>query len=81
MTSARRLNLQLKAGHPPERAKNASKFAILDGRTALTGSYNWTLESEEENYDHLEILQDPQVLEAYRLEFDLLWQEAGSAGT
>ena len=57
------------------------KFAILDGRTALTGSYNWTLESEEENYDHLVILQDPQVLESYRREFDLLWQEAGSAGT
>ena len=57
------------------------KFAIMDGRTALTGSYNWTLESEEENYDHLVILQDPHVLEAYRREFDLLWQEAESAGT
>lgn len=75
------LPFRLLLGRGRKGSKMHHKFAILDGRTALTGSYNWTLESEEENYDHLVILQDPQVLEAYRREFDLLWQEAESAGT
>lgn len=54
------------------------KFALLDGRTALTGSYNWTMESEEENYENLVVLRDPERLEIYRHEFEQLWEEAAS---
>ncbi len=57
-------------------SKMHHKFVILDGRTALAGSYNWTLESEEENYDNLIILRDPQVAQDYAREFEALWAEA-----
>ena len=52
------------------------KFAILDGQTAITGSYRWTIESDEENFEILVILHDTEVLEAYRREVELLWEQA-----
>ena len=52
------------------------KFVILDGQTVLTGSYNWTLESEELNYDNLAVLRDPQPAVFYRQEFEALWSAA-----
>jgi phosphatidylserine/phosphatidylglycerophosphate/cardiolipin synthase-like enzyme len=55
------------------------KFAILDGRTVLTGSYNWTLESEEQNYEGLLILRAPQQVAIFQREFEALWAEAVAA--
>jgi phosphatidylserine/phosphatidylglycerophosphate/cardiolipin synthase-like enzyme len=60
-------------------SKMHHKFAILDDRLALTGSYNWTLESEEQNYENLLIFDEPQHLQAYRQEFEALWEEAVSS--
>jgi phosphatidylserine/phosphatidylglycerophosphate/cardiolipin synthase-like enzyme len=53
------------------------KFVILDQQTVLTGSYNWTLESEDENYENLVILEEAQPVEAYTREFEALWTGAG----
>jgi phosphatidylserine/phosphatidylglycerophosphate/cardiolipin synthase-like enzyme len=61
-------------------SKMHHKFAILDGRIALTGSYNWTLESEEENFENLLILREPEQLATYRKEFEALWADAAKAG-
>jgi phosphatidylserine/phosphatidylglycerophosphate/cardiolipin synthase-like enzyme len=52
------------------------KFVILDQRTVLTGSYNWTLESEDENYENLVILDETQPVEAFSREFEVLWSGA-----
>jgi phosphatidylserine/phosphatidylglycerophosphate/cardiolipin synthase-like enzyme len=49
------------------------KFVVLDGRIVLAGSYNWTVESEEQNYDHLLIITDPKLVLAYQREFGGLW--------
>jgi phosphatidylserine/phosphatidylglycerophosphate/cardiolipin synthase-like enzyme len=54
------------------------KFALFDGRTALAGSYNWTAESEEQNYEALLILREPEVLQALEQEFEALWAEAAT---
>ena len=70
---------RLLAGRPGTESKMHHKFAVLDGRAAITGSYNWTLESEEANYENLVILHDLEQLEAYRREFELLWEEARAA--
>jgi phosphatidylserine/phosphatidylglycerophosphate/cardiolipin synthase-like enzyme len=48
----------------------------LDDRTVLTGSYNWTLESQEYNYENLLILRDPQRALEYKEEFEALWERA-----
>jgi phosphatidylserine/phosphatidylglycerophosphate/cardiolipin synthase-like enzyme len=71
-----RIPLRLSYGRRGPGSKMHHKFAILDDRTAMTGSYNWTLESEEQNYESLLILDEPQHLEAYRREFEALWSKA-----
>jgi phosphatidylserine/phosphatidylglycerophosphate/cardiolipin synthase-like enzyme len=58
-------------------SKMHHKFVILDQQTVLTGSYNWTLESEDENHENLLILQDPHPVEDYTREFEALWSGAG----
>jgi cardiolipin hydrolase len=57
-------------------SKMHHKFIILDGSTVLTGSYNWTLESEEENYENLLILRESSQVELYCQEFEALWAKA-----
>ncbi len=58
-------------------SKMHHKFVILDQQTVLTGSYNWTHESEEENQENLLILRDAYTVDAYTEEFGALW--AGAA--
>ena len=52
------------------------KFAIVDSQWLLTGSYNWTLESEEQNFENLILLRDRESIELYAQEFETLWAEA-----
>ena len=61
-------------------SKMHQKFAILDSRTALAGSYNWSLESEEQNYESLLILRGREPLETFRREFEALWAAAAEIG-
>lgn len=57
-------------------SKMHHKFVILDRQTVLTGSYNWTHESEDENHENLLILRDPYSTDAYVEEFESLWAAA-----
>lgn len=57
-------------------SKMHHKFAILDSQVVLTGSYNWTAESEEENYENLLIVREPVQVQKYQEEFEALWKEA-----
>jgi phosphatidylserine/phosphatidylglycerophosphate/cardiolipin synthase-like enzyme len=43
----------------------------------LTGSYNWTTESEQENYENVIVLREPIQVQQYREEFEALWSQAG----
>jgi phosphatidylserine/phosphatidylglycerophosphate/cardiolipin synthase-like enzyme len=52
------------------------KFAVVDRQTVLTGSYNWTMESEDENHENLIIMRETDLVEAYLREFDVLWTGA-----
>jgi phosphatidylserine/phosphatidylglycerophosphate/cardiolipin synthase-like enzyme len=57
-------------------SKMHHKFVLLDEVTVVTGSYNWTFASEEQNYENLLILRDPRLVATYREEFDALWEIA-----
>ena len=52
------------------------KFAIFDRQTAISGSYNWTLESEEQNYENLLVLRDEGKIRTFQEEFEALWEES-----
>ena len=72
---------RLAFGRQGRGSKMHHKFAILDRQTVLTGSYNWTHESEDENHENLLILRDPRSVEAYAQEFEALWSGAGREGS
>ncbi len=50
------------------------KFAVIDGRVVLTGSYNWTVSANRFNDENLLLFRDAGPLaEEYRKEFFRLW--------
>ncbi len=73
-----KIPFRLSYGRQGQGSKMHHKFAIVDDRLALAGSYNWTLESEEQNYESFFIIREPKQLESLRREFEALWSEAGA---
>jgi mitochondrial cardiolipin hydrolase len=51
------------------------KFAILDGGTLLTGSYNWTRGAARDNEENLIVTTDPRFLAPFKEAFDRLWRK------
>jgi len=49
------------------------KFAIFDGDTLLTGSYNWTRGAAQNNEENLIIANDRRLLTSFKGEFERLW--------
>lgn len=70
------LPFRLSYGRLGPSSKMHHKFAILDQQMVITGSYNWTMESEQENYENLLIVREPDLIHKYREEFEALWKEA-----
>ena len=56
------------------------KFVILDGEIVFAGSYNWTLESDEQNCETMLIIRDPSVVLPYVQEFEELWVVSAAVG-
>jgi cardiolipin hydrolase len=51
------------------------KFAILDDRAVLTGSYNWTRSAAQYNHENLIVSDDREMVKDFSREFDRLWRE------
>ena len=49
------------------------KFAVIDGKLVITGSYNWTASAEKRNDENLVVLRSPEFIKAYEREFERLW--------
>jgi phosphatidylserine/phosphatidylglycerophosphate/cardiolipin synthase-like enzyme len=78
--AGRRIPFRLSRGRKGRWSKMHHKFVILDGETVLTGSYNWTIESEEQNYENMFIIRDPSVVLPYAQEFEELWAASAPVG-
>jgi len=50
-----------------------NKFAIIDNRLLLTGSYNWTFSANNRNDENLLIIDDPEIIEIFQNQFEKLW--------
>ncbi len=48
------------------------KFTVVDGRTVMTGSYNWNETAQEVNEENMLVLRDPALAAAYTREFEEL---------
>jgi len=49
------------------------KFAIIDNRLLLTGSYNWTFSANNRNDENLMIIDDPEIIKIFQNQFVNLW--------
>ena len=50
-----------------------NKFAIIDNRLLLTGSYNWTFSANHRNDENMMVIDDPDVIARYQNYFEKLW--------
>ena len=58
-----------------ERGVMNHRFAVLDGKKIITGSYDWTENSEKWNHENVVILADVEAVASYQKEFDRLWRQ------
>jgi len=49
------------------------KFAIIDSRILLTGSYNWTFSANHRKDENLMVIDDPEIIEIFQNQFVNLW--------
>ncbi len=50
------------------------KFAVIDEKITITGSYNWTRSAETKNYENILVTDDNYVAKEYLKEFNRLWE-------
>ena len=48
------------------------KFCIIDDKTVITGSYNWTYYAENRNWENVVVINEAEVVEGYSEEFKRL---------
>lgn len=49
------------------------KFAVVDGATVETGSFNFTASAENHNGENVPVLHDAGVAQRYGQEWERLW--------
>jgi len=49
------------------------KFIVVDGERVLTGSYNWSRNAYEDNWENAVLVTSKAVAESFQLEFEYLW--------
>lgn len=55
---------------------NHAKFVLIDAKTALVGSHNWTACSLRKNHEASMLTDDPAVVQQLVEHFDHLWSSA-----
>jgi len=56
------------------------KVGIFDGKVVSTGSFNWTINAQNNNDENFIVISAPDVAEAYQKIFDELWEKASLEG-
>jgi len=67
--------IQIKVMKGKNRGIFHDKFAIFDNKLVETGSFNWTVNAERYNHENAIFFTDPELIEAFRKEFEKLWSE------
>ena len=50
-----------------------NKFAVIDGKEVITGSYNWTASAEKLNYENLLIIKSQKLADVYEKYFNWMY--------
>jgi Phosphatidylserine/phosphatidylglycerophosphate/cardiolipin synthases and related enzymes len=51
-----------------------NKFALIDNKVLITGSFNWTSTADQKNEENLLIMTDEELIKKYQKRFEYLWQ-------
>ena len=52
------------------------KFAVIDNRRVITGSFNWSPSAAHTNYETLLVIHSAQLAKHFTLEIERLWDSA-----
>lgn len=52
-----------------------NKFAVIDGKEVITGSYNWTASAEKLNYENLLIIRNKKLADEYERYFNWMFSQ------
>lgn len=51
------------------------KFAVVDGQTLITGSFNWTMQAVMGNHENVIVTNDSDLVRPFVTHFEMLWNE------
>ena len=51
------------------------KFAIIDNKVIMFGSFNWTVQAQKRNRENLHNTSDQDIIFPFSQEFESLWNE------
>lgn len=49
------------------------KFVIVDGKTLLSGSFNWTNKAVVSNYEAVIVTTDQSLVDPFKRQFEIMW--------
>jgi phosphatidylserine/phosphatidylglycerophosphate/cardiolipin synthase-like enzyme len=67
--------IQVKVLGGKEKGVMNHRFAVLDGKRVLLGSFDWSEAPLKWNYENILVLHESETVDAYQKEFDRLWRE------
>ncbi len=73
---SRGVPVRLSRGYKGNRSIMHNKFAVFDGRTAVTGSFNWTTSADSYNFENALFVSDPAIVARFQAEFERIWGQA-----
>jgi phosphatidylserine/phosphatidylglycerophosphate/cardiolipin synthase-like enzyme len=56
------------------------KFCVIDGELTIAGSYNWTVQGDEENHENALLISGRATARSYRDRFEAVWKDEKIAG-
>ena len=52
-----------------------NKFAVIDNKVLITGSFNWTSQAVNANQENIAVIENSHLVKLYNQEFEKLWSE------
>lgn len=49
------------------------KFAVIDGKLLINGSFNWTMSAQSRNFENVVISNNPKMVKSFQRLFEDLW--------
>merc|ERR1719499_1110665 len=52
-----------------------NKFAIIDGKLLINGSFNWTYQATKKNFENVVVTNNKSLVAQFQNHFDSLWDD------